>query len=171
MSDIDVEQIIMGEKLCDAHINLAQRLLKAQFPELGGLQSTLLQQKETSVLETKEKMVQIIHCSSRHHWIVATTTGRNGDAGNILVYDSIFKKVDRETRKTICNIFQLLPVTNVKVVKAQKQWGTKDCGLFAIANATALACGQNSSTLSFRQESMRSHFVTCVEQDKLVPFP
>ena len=29
---------------CDADINLAQRLLRAQFPELDGLQSTLLQQ-------------------------------------------------------------------------------------------------------------------------------
>ena len=170
LSDLDVEQIIMGEELCDAHINLAQRLLNAQFPELGGLQSTLLQQKETSVLETREKMVQIIHCSSRHHWIVATTIGRNGDAGNVLVYDSIFKKVDGETRKTICNIFQLLPVTNVKVVKAQKQRSTKDCGLFAIANAIALACGQNPSKLRFRQESMRSYSVTCLEQNKLVPF-
>ena len=102
---------------------------------------------------------------------MATTIGRNGDAGNILVYDSIFKKVDEETRKTICNIFQLLPVTNGKVVKAQKQRGAKDCGLFAIANVTALACGQNPSKLRFRQESMQSHFVTCLEQNKFVPFP
>ena len=40
---IDIEQIIMGEELCDAHI-------KTQFPELGGLQSTLLQQKETYIV-------------------------------------------------------------------------------------------------------------------------
>ena len=135
----------MGEELCGADINLAQRLLGAQFPELGGLQSTLLQQKEAPIVEKKEKMIQIIHCPSRHHWIVATTIGNNGDGGKVLVYDSIFKKVDGETRKIIYNIFQLLPVSNVKVVKAQKQMGTKDCGLFAIAYATALAFGQNPS--------------------------
>ena len=45
----------MGEELSDVHINLAQRLLRAQFPELNGLLSTLLQEKETSVIEKKER--------------------------------------------------------------------------------------------------------------------
>ena len=40
-----MERIIMGEELSDVDINLAQRLLRVQFPKLGGLQSTLLQQK------------------------------------------------------------------------------------------------------------------------------
>ena len=74
-------------------------------------------------------MLQIIYCPSRHHWIVATTVRNKEDGGQVLVYDSIFKKVDRETKKIIYNIFQLLPVSNVKVVKAQKQMGTKDCCL------------------------------------------
>ena len=76
-------------------------------------------------------MLQIVHCPHHHHWMVAITIQNNKDANNILVYDSIFKKVDRETRKTICNIFQLLPVSNVKIFKAEKQMGTKECGLFA----------------------------------------
>ena len=171
LSNSDIERIIMGEELRDADINLAQRLLRVQFPELGGLQSTLLQQKEAPIPERKEKMLQIVHCDSRHHWIVATTIGNKRDAGEVLVYDSIFKNVDRETRKNICNIFQLLPVSNIKVVKTKKQIGTKDCGLFAIAYATALALGQDPSKLSFHQESMRSHFVACLEKDKLMPFP
>ena len=44
-SNIDLERIIMGEKLSDLEINFAQRLLKLQFPDLNGLDSTLLQQK------------------------------------------------------------------------------------------------------------------------------
>ena len=95
LSNIDIEGIIIGEKLCDAEINLAQRILRVQFPELGGLQSTLLQQKEAPIPERKENMLQIIHCGSHHHWIVATTNGINRDAGEVLVYDSIFKNVDR----------------------------------------------------------------------------
>ena len=171
LSNSDIERIIMSEELRDADINLAQRLLRVQFPVLGGLQSTLLQQKEAPIPERKEKMLQIVHCDSRHHWIVATTIGNKRDAGEVLVYDSIFKNVDRETRKNICNIFQLLPVSNIKVVKTKKQIGTKDCGLFAIAYATALALGQDPSKLSFHQESMRSHFVACLVQDELMPFP
>ena len=95
LSNIDIEGIIIGEKLCDAEINLAQRLLRVQFPELGGLQSALLQQNEAPIPERKEKVLQIIHCGSHHHWIVATTNGNNRDAGEVLVYDSIFKNVDR----------------------------------------------------------------------------
>ena len=57
LSNSNIERIIMGEELCDADINLAQRLLRVQFPELGGLKSTLLQQKEAPIPERKEKML------------------------------------------------------------------------------------------------------------------
>ena len=39
---IDTESIIMGEELTDLEINLAQQLLKKQFANINGLQSTLL---------------------------------------------------------------------------------------------------------------------------------
>ena len=116
-------------------------------------------------------MFQILHFHSPYHRIVATTIGNNRDASEVLVYDSIFKNVDRETRKIICNIFQLLPVSNVRVVKTKKQTGVKDCGLFAIVYASALVLGQDPSKVSFHQESIRSYFVACLEQDKLIPFP
>ena len=41
LSDTDVEKVIMGEELSDIHVNLAQRLLQAEFPDLNGLLSTL----------------------------------------------------------------------------------------------------------------------------------
>ena len=85
----------MGEELSYIHINLAQRLLRAQFPKLCGLFSTLLQGKEASVIEKEMKMLQITHSSSCHHFIVATTIGSKGE-GDVLVYDSIFKTLDRD---------------------------------------------------------------------------
>ena len=171
LSATEIEKVIMGEELSDIHINLAQRLLRAQFPELNGLLSTLLQGKETSVIEKKEKkMLQIIHSTSRHHWIVATTIGSKGE-GDVLVYDSIFKTVDGETKKVVYGLFKSLSVANVKVVKSQKQRGVKDCGLFAVAFATALAYGQNPSKLKFQQDLMRSHLITCFQEEKVVPFP
>ena len=33
---VDIEHIIMGEELSDTEINLAQQLLKTQFPNLNG---------------------------------------------------------------------------------------------------------------------------------------
>ena len=49
-----IEKVIMGEELSDIHVNLAQRLLRAEFPDLNGLISTLLQGKETTVIEKKK---------------------------------------------------------------------------------------------------------------------
>ena len=54
LSATEIEMVTMGEELSDVHINLAQRLLRAQFPELNGLLSTLLQGKETSVIEKRK---------------------------------------------------------------------------------------------------------------------
>ncbi|XP_065910108.1 uncharacterized protein [Dysidea avara] len=115
ISDIDPEYVIMGEELSDIHINLAQSLLKAQFPELSGLKSTLLQQKETPELEKQEKMLQIIHCASRLHWIVATTVGSAGNA--ILIYDSAFRNADEETRETIYTLFKSLAVIIINTLQ------------------------------------------------------
>lgn len=42
----DIDSIVIGEKLSDLYINLAQRLPKQHFPWLHGLQSTLLQSKK-----------------------------------------------------------------------------------------------------------------------------
>jgi len=101
---------------------------------------------------------------------VATTIGSKGE-GDVLVYDSIFKTLDRETKRVVYGLFKSLPVTNVKVVKSQKQREVKDCGLFVIAFATALAHGQNLSKVKFQQHLTRSHFVTCFQKVELVPFP
>ena len=60
----DIEKIIMGEELTDIEINLAQQLLKCQFPEVNGLQSTLLQDKQTMLTERSvNDKIQIIHCN------------------------------------------------------------------------------------------------------------
>ena len=65
----EFEDIIMGVELSDLQINKAQNLLKAQFPQLNGLESILLQNNSTGLLavdEVKNKL-QIVHCKARHH--------------------------------------------------------------------------------------------------------
>ena len=48
-------------------------------------------------------------------------------------------------KKVVSSFFKSLPVTSIKFVKSQKQRGVKDCDLFTVAFATALAHGQNAS--------------------------
>ena len=88
--------------------------------------------------------------------------------------DSIFKSIDQETKLTISNLFQPTGSSNqlkIKLIKTQKQKGNKDCGLFAIAMATNIAFGKSPSKVTFCQESMRTHLVSCLNKQKFSLFP
>jgi len=152
----EFEDIIMGVELSDLQINMVQNLLKAQFPQLNGLKSTLQQTKPAAVL-TEDEMrnkLQIIHCKARHHWIVATTVKCTNN--QVLVIDSIFSSLDDETKGTVSQLFQRDTTSPpvIKVIRPQKQTGVKDCELFSIAYATSIAFGQNPARQKFQQQSM-----------------
>ena len=96
--------------------------------------------------------LQIIHCSERHHWIIASSV--KSPPGVVIVVDSLFKSIDKETKSIILNLFEHNSESQptIKLVRSQQQKGTKDCGVFAIAMATAIALGQNPSNVTFHQE-------------------
>ena len=171
LSSKEIEDIIMGNELSDFHINMAQNLLKAQFPWLNGLKPTLLQGKQQTFTEDEVKnKLQIIHCYEQRHWIVATTVKCAN--GQVHVVDSLFKLLDDETKATICRLFQRsVNSAIIKVIHSQKQTGVKDCGLSSIAFATAIAFGQNPTKQKFQQQSMRAHLVNCFENKKMTLFP
>jgi hypothetical protein len=162
--------ILKGEKLSDVPINIAQRLLKTQFPHFGGLQSTLYQQKHRDALAPKSEtltardQLQIIHCRD-DHWIAASTVGCK-DSVNI--YDSVYTSVDDATEALVPYLFHTEAI-NVKHL--QRQVGGADCGLFAIAVITAIAHGLDPSKLKFKQEQMRDHLLSCYEHKQLTLFP
>jgi len=65
---INLEGIIMGEQLTDIEINVAQSLLKKQFPKLNGLASTLYQEKKFELSEASvQNKLQTIHWRSRRN--------------------------------------------------------------------------------------------------------
>ena len=168
--NFDAECVIMGAELSDITINYAQELLKVQFQELNGLQSTLLQVREVELSEAQVKnKLQIIHCSKRHHWIVASTV--NCKLEEVQVYDSLFSTIDKETRNIIQNLFQATSCKkpNIKLVRCQKQTGGKDCGVFSIAFATTIAFRMKMT--KFHQELMRAHLVECLNKKYMSPFP
>ena len=51
------------------------------------------------------------------------------------------------------------------------QSGSSDCGLYAIANATALVMGQNPASYQYDQKQMRSHLFQCLENQNITLFP
>ena len=55
LSKRDLQKFTGDKELSDLHINVFQNLLKGQINSIGGLQSTLLQQKKSSLSNKKEK--------------------------------------------------------------------------------------------------------------------
>lgn len=163
-----VSGIMRGEMLSDLHVNFSQRLLKRQFPNLRGLQSTLYQQKsETEMSATVKDQLQIIHCHS-NHWIAVSSVGcMNGDVN---VYDSIYSSLDENTKRMVCNLFHT-NTKNIKVQSMQKQVGGLDCGVFAIAVITSIAYDKDPSELRFDQKEMRRHLSNCFNDAHIKPFP
>ena len=56
-------------------------------------------------------------------------------------------------------------------VNVQRQSGLSDCGIFAIAFATALCMGIDPYTLNIDQNKSRIHLLKCFEQKNISAFP
>ena len=90
-----------------------------------------------------------------------------------MIYDSL---LDSEPHShTFYAVAQICPEKNdelkLLLMKTQHQKDGVSCGLFAIANATALAFGLNPSELVYDQSDLRSHFILCCLNKKIQPFP
>ena len=158
----DRKQLAMiGSPLNDKHINLAQMLLKHQFPKLHGFYSTLLQHKAS--LEKITVGVQIIHIN--YHWLTAAKFSPDEP---LKVYDSVNFSLTNEMKYILTNIFEF---SEIGMVAMQKQKESNICGLYAIAAATAIAHGENPSDLQFKEDQMRIHLCKCFEDGFLSTFP
>ena len=159
----DIKKIFVriGLKVTDVSMKWANCLLKQKFSNLNGLQSTLIQSKK-GLNHCADNNLQIVHCRSNDHWILASTIS----SVELLIYDSIFNTLNPETMRIVATLF---PGRNFKMANCQKQQGGTDCSLFAIANATTVAYG--SDNFVFYQSKLREHFLKCLDNNDLVPFP
>lgn len=53
----------------------------------------------------------------------------------------------------------------------QRQRGSNDCSLFALAFATSLCNGTCPTAMSYTQKSMRTHLLDCLVNHKMSVFP
>lgn len=159
-----------GSHLNDKHITVAQELLRKQFPGTKGLHCTIYLEKIVTSEEKITHGLQIIN-DRTNHWIVASNLHRKDNT--VEVYDSVYKTVNPKTRTLIKGLFQ--PSSGKKpileLVKSQKQIGSCDCGLFAIATATAILFEHDAASIHFSQKAMRNHLTKCFEEQSFTPFP
>ena len=89
------------------------------------------------------------------------------------IYDSLLIDVDDETQKAIRKVFNESRIS-FSLPKVQRQEGTHDCGLFAIAFATNLCFSHNPvavSAMEYTQYAMRGHLINCLESAYFIDFP
>ena len=84
LKNADKEIIETGLELIDKHIQYSQYLIKIQFSTIGGLCSTLLQNHQMHSLS--KNSLQVVYCSSRRHWIVASNMECKKGVVNIIHY-------------------------------------------------------------------------------------
>ena len=150
--------------LTDYIINATQELLRRKC-SVPGLQSALLSQ--TLAFDVmREEFVQVLH-SGGSHWLAVSTIGC--PPSTVKVYDSLYSELPTQTKEQICASPE--PVINLIYFVVQKQQNGCDCGLFALAYATALCLGQNPQSLLFKQSVMRAHLLKCLEEEDMKPFP
>ena len=166
------KQIVKGYWLTDEHMHFAQELLKEQFPQIEGWQSTLLAQNN-GFIPIKMDAIQI-HVVSESHWVTSSRLG-----GTVTLYDS--RRVGRILSSTLthqlCQVYRTSICESgdkrflaVNVATVQRQHGSDDCGLFAIAFALHAALGQCLEETEFVQVDMRNHLLKCFTARKFTPF-
>jgi hypothetical protein len=157
--------------LNDSIINSAQDLIHQQFPNVEGLANSLQVASRKSLPITSECGTSIqIHHSGNMHWVVSSASN-----GGITVYDSMEPSISSKLACQLLHVYGqnkdgLQPV-RVKAYMCQNQKGKNDCGLFAIANALALAKGICLKNVMFDQSQMRSHLHECLQNKVLTMFP
>ena len=167
--------IYSGEWLTDEHIDNAQAILAKHFPYIGGLQAVWVFISEgcQSLGTPEQEFIQIINVSG-NHWITVSNIGNPKDT--ITIYDSLYADVSPSYKaKFLRQIAYMLMATSSHITlqwaEVQKQKGTSDCGLFAIAAATSLCYGVLPQYCSWEQEKMRDHLVTCFKRGDFTLFP
>ena len=167
----DRQQLSSGEWLTDKHIRAASNLLKSQYPQQNGLQDTLVLATQLTWNSTPLEFIQIINVSGQH-WVC---TSNIGCPENVIdVYDSIPSySVGSSTlaRQLAAIIHTQRPTFELRCVNVQYQSGGNDCGLFAVANATALCNGQDPHSVGYNQSEMRQHLYESFEKQHMTPFP
>lgn len=155
--------------LDDQVIDHAQALLKQQHPHVSGLYAVGSISLLGSPAAQSYPLIQIIHLGG-NHWVTISNIGCSAD--QIFVYDSLVPSSNSTFTSQISS-FLKSSSKSIQLVwpSVSKQYGTSDCGLFAIANATALCQGLDPASWKYDQPKMRAHLLLCYFNSCMSSFP
>ena len=153
--------------LTDTLIDAAQKLLK-EICHTPGLESVACGLTMTFAVQPGE-FVQILN-TGHGHWVTVSTIGEAHPS--VCVYDSLYSSAGTLLEAQIASLIHTeKPEISLKFIDVPVQAGMNDCGLFAIAFATALALGMRPEEFQFNQHEMRKHLCRCFEKGRMEMFP
>ena len=159
------QEIMSGKALTDLHVNAYQQLLKNKFPNVGGLQSTLLQLSHPLAMQL-DLTLQIIYIRASH-WATLKVSG-----SHIYIYDSSYTSLSEDTQMIIAKLLCCKEeAIIVQIMNVSKQTGSTDCALFAMANLTHLALGEDPTMVVLNQDELRPHLIMMLEKGNVALFP
>ena len=164
------KQILLSPSgwLNDVLITAAQTILKQQYGIAGFQETTRGITMSFDIMA--EEFVQILH-DGVGHWFTVSTVGAQ-KSNQIFVYDSLYPSVGPCSQRELAALLACKEkVINVSQMNVQSQDGGSDCGLFAIAFATALVNGIQPAHCMFVQGAMRQHLLTSLEEGRISMFP
>ena len=155
--------------LNDQLIDGAQKLLIMANSAIPGLQEICRARICDFDIQTGE-FLQVLHDGS-DHWLTVSNVGIKSPA-IVKVYDSKYTSASPDLKMQIASLLHTEhPEIQLQYPKVQKQIGGSDCGLFAVAFATAIVFGIKPEQCVFNQQVMRSHLVRCFEERTISMFP
>ena len=157
--------LISDDLLNDQHINNAKILLHHQLPLTEGLHNTLLQKKNQQ--QKIKCRIRIIHDSGNHGLLLEPLIV----IAPFQFMIQFISTVNAKTIDVVNNIFVILDETKTDFNRMQIQKGSQYCGLFAITTATALLNGLDMPQITFCQDNMRQHLISCFTATLLMPYP
>ena len=161
--------LLRGDWLNDKHMAIAQELLKKQYPHIHGLQDSILQIGRMFDAHKDQPFVQCLNLGGMH-WLTVSTVGC--PSGTVKVYDSLHMRLSSSVIKVIAALMHTKEKKiSFQYSRMQYQAGGSDCGLFAIATACSICCGEEPEELRYNQSKMREHLRACFEAEKIIPFP
>ena len=117
------------------------------------------------------EFIQILHTGG-FHWVCVYNIGCK-DGATVKLYNSLYGCVTPHTKKQIAILLHCT-VSNtieIRVQSVQSQPNGVDCGIFALAFATALCYGKDPCEVFFNRRAMRQHVWFCIESNTLSMFP
>ena len=139
----------------------ASQILATSFPNINGLQ--FLQAYQTSSgfssCDDQSRNVVQIHFNDALHFLVSF---RPAGEQRIRIYDSLYNRLNRSMEKQLAQIYgKNQGSLTVDFYPVHRQSDGSSCGVFAIANATALCHGLDPTTLVYDEPLIRNRLLAC----------